>query len=149
MRNRADNHRLGASADRDFLLGQTVGRKAGGDSNFLRQDRFACEALCHVLQSCCDIDRVSECCEYHVIAVADIADDDFAAMDADAKADRLAQIMLKELIQFVDIGGNHRRGLKCLAAGGLRAAVESEQRQLPIADKLVGLTARSEEHTSE
>src|SRR5258705_225533 len=80
-------------------------------------------------------------CGHNVIELADTADDDSAAMDADAEADRLAQIMAEELIQFVDIGGNHRRGLKCLAAGGLRAAVESEQRQLPVADKLVGLTA--------
>jgi hypothetical protein len=29
----ADNHRFGASADRDFLPGQTIGRKAGGNAN--------------------------------------------------------------------------------------------------------------------
>src|SRR5665213_4150580 len=88
---RVNHHRFGASADRNFLLGQTPWWKAGGYANRLRKDRLTSEALCQVLQSCCDVDRVTECREHHVIAVADVADDDLAAMNADTEADRLMQ----------------------------------------------------------
>ena len=59
-----------------------------------------------------------------MIAVADVTDDHFAAMNADAEADRLAQIMAEELIKLIDIGGNHGRRLERLAAGGLRGGSE-------------------------
>src|SRR6202011_2872068 len=92
--------------DRDFALGQSIGRKPGGNTYLFRDDRFTSEALGHVLQPCRDIDRVTERGEHHVVAVADVADDHFAAMNADAETDRLAQIMFEELIQLVDICGD-------------------------------------------
>src|SRR4029077_5812925 len=56
-------------------------------------------------------------------------------------ADRLALIMAEELIELIDIGGNHGRRLERLAARGLRAGSDSEQRQFSITDELVGPAA--------
>src|SRR5947207_10534777 len=57
-------------------------------SDFFGDDRFAAQALGHVLQSCRDIDGVAKCGEHHVVAIADVADDHFAAMK-DRKSTRL------------------------------------------------------------
>src|ERR1700704_156093 len=141
MHDSTDDHRFAASSDRDLLLRQGGGRYSRSDAYLFRDDRFACEALGHVLQPCRDVDRVAERGEHHVIAIADVADDHFAAMNADAEADRFAQIVAQELIQLVDIGRYLRSRPKRLAARGLRIAGETEQRQLSIADELVGLTA--------
>ena len=110
------DHRLVASADCDFLLRQGVGINSRGGANFIRDDGLACQALGHVLQPGRNIDGIAECGEHHVIAVADVADDHFAAIDADAEAKRLAQIMLEKPVQFVDIGGDQRRRLQGLTA---------------------------------
>jgi len=72
-----------------------------------------------------------------VIAITDVSDDHFAAVNADTEADRLAQIMLEKFVQFVDIGSDHRRRLERLAAGFLATAGEPEQRQHAVTDKLV------------
>src|ERR1700722_2773388 len=62
-------------------------------------------------------------------------------MDADAEADRLAQIMFEELVQLGNVGADHGGCPQRLPAGLLPGGVKAEQRQLPIAEKLVGLTA--------
>ena len=95
---RADHHRLTAPADRDLVLRQGVGRKPCGSVNFLRDDHLAGEALRHVLQPRRDIDRVAERGEDHVVAVSNVADNHLAAVDADAEADRFAQVVAQELI---------------------------------------------------
>ena len=56
-------------------------------------------ALGHVLQPRRDVDRVAERREYGVTAKADVADDDLAAMDADAVLDRLAHFGRELVIQ--------------------------------------------------
>src|SRR3954453_3669869 len=76
-----------------------------------------------------------------MVAIADVADDDFATVYADAEADRFAQIVLKELIELVDVNRDLCRRPERLAACSLRIGAEPEQRQLSVADELVGLAA--------
>src|SRR6201984_1588283 len=76
-----------------------------------------------------------------MILIADIADDHFATVNSDPETDRLPQVMPKKLIQLIDIGSNHRRSLQRLSTSCFRIGAEPEQRQLSIAEKLVGLAA--------
>ena len=87
-------------------------------ANFVRQHDLAFQRLCHVLQSRSDIDRVSQRGEDDMIAVADVADDHFAAMNADPEPDRLAQIMAEEFVRLIDIRGDHGGRPDRLTAGG-------------------------------
>src|SRR3954453_6479826 len=76
-----------------------------------------------------------------MVAIADIPDDHLATVNADTEADRLAQVMTQELIQFVDVGSDHRRCPEGLPAGLLPAGRESKQRQHAVTDELVGPAA--------
>jgi len=51
--------------------------------------------------------------------------------NTDAEADRLAQIMTEELIQFVDIGRDPGRRLERLAARGLVVGCEPNRASTP------------------
>ena len=110
-------HRLGAAADFGFLGGESVGADSGGGAHFVRQQRLAAECLGHVLQPGGDVDGVAERGEYHVIAVADLADDDLAAVDADAEADRFGQIVAEEVVEFIDRCADRSGGANGVAAG--------------------------------
>ena len=90
VRDDTHGHGFVAAADRDLLLWQRIVGKAGGAADFLRDDRFAGQCLGHVLEPGRDVDGIAQRREDDVIAIADVTDDDLAAMDADAEADRLA-----------------------------------------------------------
>src|SRR6202021_622818 len=140
-RDDAHDHRIGAAADLDLLLRQGIGRQAGCRTNLFRYDSLPSDALLHVLQPCRDIDRIPERSEHHVIAITDVTDDHFAAVNPDAEADRFAEIVFEKLIQISDVGIDRGCRLECLPAGGLPAGAKAEQRQLPVAEKLVGVNA--------
>ena len=78
-------------------------------AHVVREDDLAAEAFGHVLQPRRDVNGVAECGEHHVVAVADIADNDLAAVNADPESDRLAQVVFEELIEFLDIDRNPPR----------------------------------------
>src|SRR3954451_9437962 len=93
-----DHHWLRPAADFDVMRRQGVGGQSRGLANFFRQDDFAGQTLRHVLQPRRDIARVAQRGEYHVVALADIADDDFTGVNPDAEADRLAEIVAQETV---------------------------------------------------
>ena len=124
----------------DVMLRQGVCGQPRGLANLLRKNDFAGKTFGHVLQPCGDIDRVAKRGEHNMIAVADVAHDNFTAVNAETKPDRLMQIVAEKFIQLRDIGGDHGRRFQRLAARDLRAAAQPEQRQLAVADELIGLT---------
>lgn len=124
IRRGAHHHRLVASADLDLLLRQGIGSQTGGDANLVGDDGLARQRLGHVLQPCRDIDGVAERREHHVVAVADVADDHLAAVNADAEADRLVQVVAQKPVQFVDVDGNQRSRPQGLAANPARIGQE-------------------------
>src|SRR5262249_20608010 len=80
--------------------------------------------------------------KYHLVAIADIADDHVAGVDADAESDWFPFGFGKHCVQMIDIASDHRCGIKRLAARGSRIGVKPEQRQQTVAEILVRLTAR-------
>src|SRR6202035_4038443 len=85
--------------------------------------------------------RVAERGEHRVIAKADVADDDLAAVNADAELDRLLQFAGEGVIHVFYIRGDHRSRPQRLPGGGRRIDIEAEQRQQAVADELVRLPA--------
>src|ERR1700733_6415713 len=85
----AHTHRSRATADFNVLPRQRIVGNARSRAHAFREDDLAAEAFGHVLQPRRDVDGVAECGEHHVVAVADIADDDLAAVNADPESDRL------------------------------------------------------------
>ena len=61
--------------------GQRVGRYARGLADLFGNDNTAFQALGHVLQPRRDVYRVADRGEHGVIAKADVADDDVAAVN--------------------------------------------------------------------
>ena len=101
----------------------------------------AIQCLRHVLKTGRDVDGVAKRGEHRVVAKADVADDDLAAVDADAELDRLLQFAGELVIHVFDVGGNHRGGPHRLPAGGRRIDIEAEQCKQAVADELVRLPA--------
>ena len=141
VRRGAHDHRLVAPADRDLRARERIGSDARGLADVFRQDDLAIQTLGQVLQPRRDIDRVAERREHGVPAKADVADDDFAAVDADAELDRLAHFGGELVIQVGDVRGDQRGGAQRLPACGRRIDVEPEQGEHAVADELVRLTA--------
>jgi len=74
--------------------------------------------LGHVLQARCDVDRIAQRGEHGMIAEADVADDDFAAVNADSELHRLLQFAGQLVIHVFDVRGDDGCGADCLAACG-------------------------------
>ena len=116
---RSHSDLFGAAADLDLLDRQRIRGQVRRHPDAVGNDRLAGQALGHVLQPGGDVDGIAKRRKHHVIPIADFADDHLAAMDPDAEADRLAQIMAEEPVQFLDIGRNGSRRRDRLSAGGL------------------------------
>ena len=106
----AHRHRFVVPADRNFRPGERIGRNVRGLADFFRYDNLAIEALRHVLESRGDIDGVAERGKYRVTAKADVADDDFPGMDANAVLDGFAHFGGKLVIQIGDVRRDERGG---------------------------------------
>ena len=122
-----------AAADFNVLSRQGVVGKTRRRAHFVREDDLAAQAFGHVLQPCRDVDGIAERGELHMVAIADIAHDHFAAVNPDAEADRFAQVVFEELIQFLNMERNAPRRRQSLTAGGLPVGRQSKQSELPVA----------------
>src|ERR1700722_10552362 len=91
----AHAHRFRAATDFNVLPRQRIVSNARRRAHVVREDDLAAQAFGHVLQSRRDVNSVAECGEHHVVAVADVADNDLAAVNADPESDRLAQVVFE------------------------------------------------------
>src|SRR5262249_13552734 len=133
--------RIAAPANRDLARGQRVGGEARARADVLRDQRLAIELLGQVLEPRRDVDGIAERGEHDVVLVADVADDDLAPVDADAEADGLAEVSREFGVQMLDVGRDRTDRRERLAARKLGSAVEAEEREHTIAEKLVRLSA--------
>ena len=71
--------------------------------DFFRDDDGTIMRLRHVLKPGRDVNGVSECGEHRMIAKTDVADDDLAAVNADAELDRLVQLTGELVVHVFDV----------------------------------------------
>ena len=100
------------------------------------------DQLGEVLQAGRDIDRIADHGELRMALVADVACDDQAAVYPNAEADRIVLAGDERRVQPFDVGGDGGACRDRLPAGLRRPAAEAEQGEQPIAEDLVGLSAR-------
>src|SRR5579871_3289924 len=103
-----DAKRLVATADRYVGSRQRICGNTRVLEDLLGDDGGAVQCLGHVLKPCCDIDRVAERSEYRRLAKANSPVDDRAAMDADAKLDRMLQFRCEFVVHVFDVRADQR-----------------------------------------
>ena len=121
---------------------QVIGRKARLRVDLLRHHDLAAELLGEILHPRRHVDRIADHHEARGLAIAELAGDDGAGVDADAEADRLAQILGQRLVQPRDALGDGRARERRLPAAFRPIAVQPEQGHQPVTHDLNGHAAR-------
>src|SRR5579885_2267846 len=139
---RADGHHLRPAADGDLVARELAEIGSGALDQILGDDELAIIFLGGGFEAARRVDRIAHGGERDRLAVADLADDGRAAMEADADLERRFQIVGKRPVELDEALRHEARRGQRLAAAGFGPAPDAEKGHDAVADEFVDMPAR-------